>query len=204
MNPNCPMNAKRHAFTIVAAVSRLHGAGYGRLRILCYVKDGISAWRHRLFASDGFNPDDAPGTFLYSLPGRGIATGKNSRAIAAKLLKEFTELMQEAQGPSDSYAVWLRSLLVQHPGAVFEMEEPEHALVNGWRVKSPFFGERPDDTFAVHFFKLLLDRRNSLSGGGLGVDGEKTVTKRAAAYDAGKISPCPADEVFALARRIAQ
>lgn len=204
MNPNRPMNAKRHAFTIVAAVSRLHGAGYGRLRILCYVKDGISAWRHRLFVSDGFTFDGAPGTHLYSLPDWAIATGKNSRVVAAKLLEAFPELMQAAQGPSNSYAIWLRSLLVQYPGAVFEMEEPEHALVNGWRVKSPFFGQRPDHTFAVHFSKLLLDRRNSFFGGGLGAEWQETVTKRAAAYDAGKVSPCPADEVFALARRIAQ
>ncbi len=138
------MNPRRHAFAIVAAVSRLHQAGYGRLRILCYVKEGIGAWRHRLFASEGFEPGGAYGMSLYSVPDHPMAEGDGSRAIAADLVARYPQLMAAAKGPPGDYAAWLRQILLRHPGCVFEMEEPGHATVNGQRVEVPFVHKGPN------------------------------------------------------------
>lgn len=202
------MDSKRHAFIIVAAVSRLHQAGYGRLRILCYVKEGISAWRHRLFASDGFKIDQAidqaTATGLYSLPGRSIARGENSKAIAAELIAKYPELMEVAKGPVTDYAIWLRRLLLQHPGAVFEMEEPEHAVIDGKHVDTPFFGQRPDHTFSVHFSKLLLGSLGSYSWSDHDPEWLRAVQERASAYDRQAMPTYSAKEVFAAARSLTQ
>ncbi len=137
------MNARQHAYAILAAASRLHDAGYSRLRIRCYVKEGLGAWRHCLFASDEFNESEGCATDLYSLPGDPIADGRNSRAIAAELVARYPRLMAAAKGPPGDYAAWLRHILLQHPGCVLEMEEPEHAMINGRRVEAPFVGKRP-------------------------------------------------------------
>ena len=37
---------------IMEAVAVLHARGYGLLKLYCYVKWGISEWRHCVFASD--------------------------------------------------------------------------------------------------------------------------------------------------------
>lgn len=138
------MKARHHAFAILAAVSRLYHAGYGRLRIRCYVKEGLGAWRHCLFASDEFNTADRCATDLYSLPGYPIADGRGSRAIAAELVTHYPRILEAAKGPPGEYATWLKQLLLLHPGCVFQMETPEYATVNGRRVDGPRFGTHSD------------------------------------------------------------
>lgn len=196
------MNPHKHAYAIVTAVSRLHQAGYGRLRILCYVKEGLGVWRHRLFASDGFDRESESMTRLYSLPGRPIADGRDSRAIAAELVVQYPGLMAEAKGPPGDYAFWLRRLLLRHPGCVFEMEAPEHALVNGRQMDAPFFSKRPDHLFSVHFTKVLRDSLCPFSLSSHDSAWLNEVQGRAAAYDQGGLPIHRGGDVFTLARSL--
>lgn len=198
------MNSRQHAFAIVAAVSRLHAAGYGRLRILCYVVEGLGVWRHQLFASDGFSLDDAPKTKLCSLPDWGIAKGVNSRVLASVLLRDFPKLMVAAKGPIGDYAFWLRKLLLQHPGAVLEMQEPEHALIGMRPVVTPFFGQRPDATFAVHYSKVLLDSLGPFPWNEFDPQWLRIVQERVMAHDQDPDVTLPGADVFAVARSIVQ
>jgi len=39
---------------IMEAVAVLHARGYGRLKLLCYIKEGLMVWRHGLFVADTF------------------------------------------------------------------------------------------------------------------------------------------------------
>jgi hypothetical protein len=106
------MQSEQLAHAILQAVAHLHQCGYGRLRIKCYVKEGISAWRHQLFVSDSYDTNEGPSTAMYTIPGRPIEVGSNFQEIAEKIVARHPELIKEAIGPSNTYTVWLQNLII--------------------------------------------------------------------------------------------
>lgn len=131
--------AERQARRLLEAVSALHDAGFGRLRLLCYVKEGLGAWRHRLFVADKFEIMSSTATPLASLPGWPLVRGDTVAEIVDNLKIKFPELMEQARGDIDEYAVWLKHILISHPDGILEMESPYEArLIEGNPIQAPF------------------------------------------------------------------
>ena len=112
MNPQ--RTNEQHARHIVEAISKLHLQGFGRLRLLCYVKEGLPAWRHLLFASERFER----GTFvtsLFSVPTNPISIAPSPESIAREIQSSHPEVLKEARGPFDEYCAWLKKLIEDNP-----------------------------------------------------------------------------------------
>jgi hypothetical protein len=132
------MQSEQLAHAILQAVAHLHQCGYGRLRIKCYVKEGICAWRHQLFVSDRFDTKEGPSTAMYSIPGRPIEVGGNFQEIAEKIVTRHPELIEKAIGPANTYTFWLQDLINQHQQCILEMETPTEALIDGVKISTPY------------------------------------------------------------------
>ncbi len=133
------MNANhRVARLLLEAVAHLANHGYGRLRIFCYIKEGLGVWRYMLFASDEFSADGPNSSGLRSIPGWEPERGETVQAVAAHLLQECPKLMQDAAGPPGDYGAWLLKVLEEHPDGVLEMETPKEASIGGRTVRTPF------------------------------------------------------------------
>lgn len=113
------------------ALAALHQRGYGRLKLYCYVKEGI-AWRYWVFASDDF-PDDIgawPGPKCHgSLPGIAQFGGVTVEEVAESVLKRCPDIAEAARGQDENYVAWYRDLLAAHPDGILEMESPFRASI---------------------------------------------------------------------------
>ena len=117
---------------ILEAVAVLHERGYGRLRVHCYLKDGIGAWRHTLFAANTYPSTqgfvDIPKPWARgSLPGLSVAEGVSAVDVADVIEQKFPKLLDAARGSDSTYEYWYRELLAAHPGRVLEIDPPDSA-----------------------------------------------------------------------------
>jgi hypothetical protein len=132
------MNSKAIAAATLCAVVLLHDRGYGRLRVTAYVKEGLGAWRYRLFASDDFDTRAQPTTQIASLPGNALVQGSDPVSIANAIEASFPELMASALGPSGPYAIWLKKITATQGDQTFEMEEGSVAQLGGAPIATPY------------------------------------------------------------------
>ena len=124
---------------IMEAVRVLHKKGYGRLRLLCYVKEGLPAWRHKLFASDEFAFESGSVVSEGSLPGWPVVRGETPEQIADRIEEKFPDLMMLARGEPGRYAAWFAEVLDTYPEGILEMEVSNSAsLINGGNIRPPF------------------------------------------------------------------
>lgn len=128
------MRAKNQARLIMEAVSVLHQRGFGHLKLFCYFKEGLGAWRHMLFASESF-PDhirDLPEPIASgSLPGWPVSQGKTPEEIADGIIAKHPRLAEAAFGGEDPYAIWYRNVLAMHAEGIIQMESSKVAKING-------------------------------------------------------------------------
>lgn len=125
---------ERYARHVLEAVRELHARGFGKLKIFCYVKEGIGAWRHSLFASESF-PDReshiprprADG----SLPDWPVAEGETGEEIAAEILRRRPDLCASAKGLDSEYVTWFSNVLAQFPDGILTMDRPDAAAIIG-------------------------------------------------------------------------
>ena len=125
------------------AVAVLHQRGSGRLKLFCYVKEGLGAWRHCLIASDTFPNrihDLSESSGLCSLPGSPIAAGDTPQDIADHILLRYPKLVDAALGSDPAYVDWFAQLLAAHPEGVLEMESPRLASMGRVDIHPPAFG----------------------------------------------------------------
>jgi hypothetical protein len=127
-----PQSPHELARLILEAVAVLHERSYGRLKVHCYVKDGLGAWRHTLFAASSYpiarGFSDLPTPWAHgSLPGSPVAKGLTAVEVADAIERKFPELLDAARGSDSEYELWYRELLAAHPGCVFEIETPNSA-----------------------------------------------------------------------------
>jgi hypothetical protein len=135
------MSPKHQARLTMEAVALLHQRGCGRLKLYCYIKEGLGAWRHWVFASDEF-PDDvvtwAGPKSHGSLPGQESFHGFTVEEVAESILAQCPDVAEAARGQDESYVVWYREMLAAHPDGVLEMESPLRASILGYgEVKVP-------------------------------------------------------------------
>ena len=126
--------AHRAARLLMEAVAVLHQRGAGQLKLCCYVKEGLGAWRHWVFASDMFpvNIRDWPGPSVHgSFPGLSSVQGSSAEEIADWLMAQRPEVIEAGHGQDETYVTWYRSLLATYPDGVLEMETPFHAAIVG-------------------------------------------------------------------------
>lgn len=129
------MSSRQQARLLMEALAVLHQRGYGRLKLFCYVKDGLGAWRHWIFASDEF-----PNNIVAwqgpkqggSLPGWGIFSGATAEEVADDILSRHPHLAEAARGRDDVYVSWYQQMLADHPEGILEMESPCRASIDGF------------------------------------------------------------------------
>lgn len=123
---------KHQARLLMEAVGVLHQRGYGRLKLYCYVKGGLGAWRHWIFASDVF-PDSIaawPGKKSGgSLPGMALFTGVTIDEVAENILSRHPALSESARGRDAVYVDWYKKMLSDYPDGILEMESPYQASI---------------------------------------------------------------------------
>lgn len=136
------MQPKNQARLIMEAVSVLHERGFGRLKLFCYFKEGLGAWRHMLFVSDTF-PDhirDLPELTVHcSLPGWPVSWGNTPEEIADGIIAKYPQLMEAALGSDDPYVTWYRSVLAENPKGILQMESSKVAVINGVSLSPRIF-----------------------------------------------------------------
>ena len=129
------MSPKHQARLIMEAVALLHQRGYGRLKLYCYFKEGLGAWRHWVFASDEF-PDSVEA--WVGPKSRGSLAVQESfqdftvEEVAESILARWPDVAEAARGQDKNYVVWYRELLAAHPVGILEMESPLRASIFGY------------------------------------------------------------------------
>lgn len=141
------MSPKQQARLIMEAVALLHQRGFGRLKLFCYVKEGLGAWRHGLFASDTFpgSIEDLPKPkAIGSLPGMAIANGDSPEEVADDIVSKHPELANAALGSDHVYVEWYGRMIAEHPHGILEMESSQEAIIAGVRVQQPLNRRPPN------------------------------------------------------------
>ena len=136
-NITCARQPEVHARHVLEAMSHLHLQGFGRLRLLCYIKEGLPAWRHLLFISDRFSRGDFA-TQLYSVPTNLISLKPDPESIAEEIKEVHHEIIEAARGPFDDYCSWIRQVLEKYPDEVFEMENEAEARIGSKSLRTPY------------------------------------------------------------------
>ena len=86
--PRHGLTDPQRARLLMEAVAALHESGHGRLKLFSYVKDGLGAWRHGLFAADHYPTvgEGAPRLRVAgSLPGWPVADGDSVAEVVNSL-----------------------------------------------------------------------------------------------------------------------
>lgn len=129
------MTNRQQARLLMEALAVLHQRGYGRLKLYCYVKEGLGAWRHWVFASDDF-PDNIwawPGPKCHgSLPGIAQVDGVTVEEVAESVLARCPDVAKAARGQDENYVAWYREMLATYPDGILEMESPFRASIIGY------------------------------------------------------------------------
>lgn len=130
--PSETLTPYKQARVLIEAVAVLHERGYERLHLVSYVKEGLGAWRHMLFAADSYLPQSGPlpePIARGSLPGLAIARGETPEEMADDLERRYPELIAASRGSLPKHVRWYRELLQAHPGRAFELENMPHVNV---------------------------------------------------------------------------
>ena len=126
---------------ILEAVAVLHARGYGRLKLLCYIKEGLGAWRHGLFAADTFprNIRELPHRVRcgFSIPGWPLATGQTAEEVANAIIAGAPTLLKDALGTDAAYVSWYKGMLAQYPKGILQMESSDEASIAGVQIPHP-------------------------------------------------------------------
>jgi hypothetical protein len=137
------MGARDDARLVMETIAELHRRGYGRLKLFSYTKEGISAWRHCLFASDQFpqSLSDLPKARVFSsIPWFSTPTvqGRSAADAADKFIAKNPELMSAAHGVDPAYVAWFANMLEANPNGILDMESPFEAFVDGSPIEAPY------------------------------------------------------------------
>jgi hypothetical protein len=124
-------------------IGELHERGYGRLKLFCYIKEGLGVWRSFLFVGDNF-PDrisELPRPILdgtrywLSVP---ADEGSSARDAADDFVKTQHEFLSTAIGKDDIYVNWYSNMLRLYKNGVLEMESPFVAKINYKEIDTPY------------------------------------------------------------------
>lgn len=130
--PSEPLTPYQQARVLIEAVAVLHERGYGRLHLVSYVKEGLGAWRHMLFATDSYTPQSGPLPEIVargSLPGHAVAKGGTPREMADDIERRYPDMIAASRGSLPEHVRWYRELLEAYPGKAFELENMPHVNV---------------------------------------------------------------------------
>lgn len=126
---------------LMEGVAKLHQRGFGRLKLLSYVKEGLGAWRVFLFAGDQW-PDqlsDIPEPSFSCRNVEGDLPAFESGMEAARVLEErIPTVLKAARGRDAVYEQWFARLLEDHPVGILVMEDAERARVGHQVVPKPW------------------------------------------------------------------
>lgn len=125
---------KNLARLVMEAIAVLHAEGYGLLKLSCYVKEGLGAWRYFVFGSDSF-PENVwvwPGAKVVgSIPNDPALVGDTAQEIAGSIHAQYQEILDAAHGEDDTYVNWYRKILAAFPAGILEMESPGKVAIIG-------------------------------------------------------------------------
>lgn len=112
---------------VMESVAELHKRGYGRLKLYCYLKEGVAAWRYWLFADDKF-PDTLEATpkpkLHGSIPWLWTPTidGNTPEEAADRFIQDNQALAEAARGSDPLYVNWYAEMITLDPFEILEME----------------------------------------------------------------------------------
>ena len=137
------MSARDDARLVMETVAELHRRGYGRVKLFCYIKEGLGAWRHWLFASDSFpsSASELPHPALHgSIPWLWTPTieGDSPVDAAKNFIESQPEIISDALGEDTVYVQWYSKMLESNPSGILEMESPNEAKINGREFITPY------------------------------------------------------------------
>lgn len=151
------ITGEQQARLVMEAVSTLHARGFGLLKLVCYVKEGLGQWRHWIIASGEFpsNIWHWPGQNAFgSIPVKPLFFGNTPNEVAQSMLELAPEVLNAARGEDEVYVNWYRGMLLTYPGQVLIMESAREAEILGHgRIPLPSLKEwvwvppvlRPDE-----------------------------------------------------------
>lgn len=127
------MAGREEARLIMEMIGELHRMGYGKLKILCYVKEGIGQWRSKIFASDRWDDQSRnqmePSVFEWRPFGAESAKQASLKFLEAS---SHRELLKKALGQDPVYVEWYAEMLKRTaPDGVLEMERPDDIEIHG-------------------------------------------------------------------------
>ena len=143
------LNQREYQQLVLDMIVTLHKKGYGLLKLLCYTKEGLGAWRHMVFAADTF-PD---GRIRANIPEPKVFCSFRDMPLARHIdpetsgilfLASNSELGQRAIGNDSRYTSWFSSIAMIQANGVFEMERPHLATLGGIRIYTPYMPENND------------------------------------------------------------
>ncbi len=128
---------------VMQAIVELHKQGYGRLKLFCYIKEGIGEWRHWLFASDCFpeSISQLPKPNLHgSIPHwlEPTLAGNTPAEAAEDFIKLHPDIAAAAVGSDPIYVPWFASIVNQCANESFEMESRFKARIGGRLIQTPY------------------------------------------------------------------
>lgn len=113
------------------AVGELHRRGYGRLKLYCYIKEGLGRWRHILVAADDFPSDPLrmpPECVLFGPADEAYGCDFTDPVALADSFEGDRDFFSLARGLDEAYVTWYREMLEQTaPWGIVTMESPDKA-----------------------------------------------------------------------------
>jgi hypothetical protein len=137
------MHPPEIARLVMETVGELHDRGYGRLKLFCYIKEGLGVWRNFLFVGDNFpgSISQLPKPILSgSIPWLSTPTVEGGSPVDAadNFIKTHPEFSSLAVGRDDIYVNWYKNMLRLHKAGVLEMESPFVAKIDGIEIDTPY------------------------------------------------------------------
>lgn len=137
------MSAISDARLVMDTIAELHKRGYGRLKLFCYIKEGLGVWRHWLFVSDSFpsSVSELPRPSLHgSIPWLWTPTieGNSPEDAADRFIETRQEIALAARGEDSIYTSWYSEMLKMQPSGILEMESPNEAMLDGEQIDTPY------------------------------------------------------------------
>ena len=140
---------------VMEMIKELHNLGYEKIRLYCYIKEGLGEWRHFIFAHDylpstEYNYPEPNVDADYALSG-----SKTPRDAALKFISINPEISLAGKGKDPFYRAWYSALLERcGPGSVMEMESAKGAIIRDRRG----FHDIPYDESSIDTLGILCGR----------------------------------------------
>lgn len=135
---NRPRDERNESRLLMETIGELHKLGYGKVKLYCYFKEGLPAWRKALFADSALPPSmreiESP---RFPNPLFLASNGDTPHDLANKLIEERANDLTYALGKDETYVSWYANMLrLTAPDGIMEMEYPNHVTFTNSPIRT--------------------------------------------------------------------